>query len=298
MSARPLSAQKKKPGTVPNIKGAGGGGLPWMTVVGVVVVIALVASLGYYFYGIWSDKNEIKVAEQRERDELAQYQQDLQDWLPSRTNPDPSDKIDGVVKVHYKAAVHVAPTERVAYDRTPPFGGPHDSIWAGCTGIVYPVAIRTENAVHSLEHGAVWIAYNPEKLSPGDVTKLSRRAKGRQAMLMSPYPGLDQPISLQSWGHQLKLSSADDPRIDQFISALRLNGQVGAYEEDPSQATYPEVGASCDAYPGAFDVANPPPFDPSPAPANAVPMNKAPEGTESAPSTAAPQSTSTAPETN
>jgi hypothetical protein len=81
--------------------------------------------------------------------------------------------------------------------------------------------------------------------------------------MMSPYPGLDQPISLQSWGHELKLADPNDPRIDQFISSLRQN-----------QYTYPEVGASCDALgPGYFDPDNPPPFDASPPPPDAVTMD-------------------------
>ena len=42
-------------------------------------------------------------------------------------------------------------------------------------------------------------------------------------MLMSPYPGLDKPISLQAWGYQLKVDNADDSRIDEFIKALRQN---------------------------------------------------------------------------
>ena len=42
-------------------------------------------------------------------------------------------------------------------------------------------------------------------------------------MLMSPYPGLDAPISLQAWGYQLKVDNADDGRIDEFINALRKN---------------------------------------------------------------------------
>ena len=50
-----------------------------------------------------------------------------------------------------------------------------------------------------------------------------------------------------------------DPRIDQFIQALRLN-----------QYTYPEAGASCQALgPGQFDQDNPPPYKPAP-PVSAV----------------------------
>ena len=43
---------------------------------------------------------------------------------------------------------------------------------------------------------------------------------------MSPYPGLDKPISLQAWGYQLKVDNADDSRIDDFISALRVNASI------------------------------------------------------------------------
>ncbi|MDI9915308.1 DUF3105 domain-containing protein [Rhodococcus sp. IEGM 1379] len=173
-------------------------------------------------------------------------------FVPSADNPDPSEAIDGVTFVEYSAALHVGPNERVAYTHSPPFGGQHDSVWAKCTGIVYPQAIRTENAVHSLEHGAVWITYNPDQVSDSDIERLAERVDGMSYTLMSPYPTLDAPISLQSWGHQLKLERADDPRIDQFISALRLN-----------PTTYPEVGATCSVPPSSFDPNNPPPFDPT-----------------------------------
>jgi hypothetical protein len=33
----------------------------------------------------------------------------------------------------------------------------------------------------------------------------------------------DRRISLQAWGYQLKVDNARDARIDEFISALRLN---------------------------------------------------------------------------
>ena len=46
-------------------------------------------------------------------------------------------------------------------------------------------------------------------------------------MLMSPYPGLTTPISLQAWGFQLpRADSATDSRIDQFIQDLRQNASM------------------------------------------------------------------------
>ena len=45
---------------------------------------------------------------------------------------------------------------------------------------------------------------------------------------MSPYPGLDKPISLQAWGFQLKVDNAGDRRIQDFINDLRQNATHGA----------------------------------------------------------------------
>ena len=255
---------KKKAGQVPVVKAGGvGRQIPWMTIGAVVVIIALVGGLAAYLVPKYLDQREVAK------------------FTPSSSNPDPSDKIDGVTKIYYPAGQHVQPTQRVAYDQSPPFGGPHDAVWAACTGIVYPNQLRTENAVHALEHGAVWIAYNPDTIAPGDLDILQDKVEGESYMLMSPYPGLDTPISLQSWGHQLKLDSAGDERVDQFIEALRQNSNSGVYPGQPDATAYPEIGASCAATPGAFDPNNPPPADVGPIPADAIPM----DGTGTTPAT-------------
>lgn len=218
---------------------------PWGTIIAVVAVVVLAAVVITYYL--------VQSAPKRA----------LEEWVPSASNPDPSSKLAGILIKQYAGSVHVLPTQRVAYDQSPPFGGPHDGYWAACTGIVYPNAVRTENMVHSLEHGAVWIAYNPDRVSGAALDKLKARVQGKPYTIMSPYQGLDHPISLQSWGHQLKVDTADDARIDEFITALRQNSN-----------TYPEVGATCDALgPGMFDPSNPPPFDPTPPGPDAKPMD-------------------------
>jgi hypothetical protein len=78
---------------------------------------------------------------------------------------------------------------------------------------------------------------------------------------------------VQSWGHQLKVDSAGDKRIDQFIEALRQNSNSGVYPGQPDATAYPEVGASCSATPPSFDPNNPPPADVGPIPADAIPMD-------------------------
>jgi hypothetical protein len=213
-------------------------GMPWGTIIAAVVVLAIVvvgAIFGPRLFG---------------RDEAA---------APPDASNDPSLNIPGVVREDYPAGNHVNADQRVAYDQTPPFGGAHDAVWAACTGIVYPTAIRNENAVHSLEHGAVWITYDPERLTAEQIDGLAVMVEGQPYTLMSPYPGQDTPLSVQSWGHQLKLQDPQDRRLVEFIEALRLN-----------ESAYPEPGASC-ASP-YFDIDNPPPLDPSPPGPDAVPV--------------------------
>lgn len=185
---------------------------------------------------------------------------DTRKFTPSDANKDPSRQIEGVVFTDYKPS-HAHPGQRVAYDKAPPYGGAHDPYWANCTGTVYATAVRNENMVHALEHGAVWIAYNPRKVTVDAVRALAVKIDGQPYLMLSPYPDLDQPVSIQSWGHQLKLDRPDDPRIDQFIAALRANPY-----------TTPESGAPCQTNPASFDPENPPPFDPSPPGPDAFPV--------------------------
>jgi Protein of unknown function (DUF3105) len=143
------------------------------------------------------------------------------------------EKIPGIVHRNITNRNHVTGVVNYGSD-SPPFGGDHNAYWAQCTGVVYDHQLANENAVHTLEHGAIWITYRPG-LDEASITKLSNRVIGKNYMLLTPYAGLKTPISLQAWGFQLFVNSADDPRIDQFINDLRLNPN-----------TTPEYGASCD----------------------------------------------------
>ncbi len=175
-------------------------------------------------------------------------------FTPTESNQDPSIRIPGVTVVNYGGGQHVGPQDQVAYTRSPPMGGNHDSDWAACNGVVYDRPVRSETLVHSMEHGAAWIAYNPDQVSGERLRLLTRRVQGVPYSALTPYPGLDQPISLQTWGRQLKLGDAADPRIDQFLAALRRN-----------RYTHPEFGASCQALgAGKFDQDQPPPYRPAP----------------------------------
>ncbi len=146
--------------------------------------------------------------------------------------PDSPSDIDGITIAEYAAGQEHVTTD-VTYDESPPIGGPHDGYWADCDGAVYDQQIRSENAIHSLEHGAVWITYNPD-ISDDDLAVLTQYVQNQPYIMLSPYEGLTSPISLQSWNHQLFVDSVDDSRINDFIQVLRQNPEE-----------FPEVGAGC-----------------------------------------------------
>ena len=136
--------------------------------------------------------------------------------------------IPGVVTYSNLARTHVTGT--VTYAQNPPVGGPHNPVWLNCG--IYTAPVHNENAVHSLEHGAVWITYQPT-LAPTAVQQLVNLVKGQPYVILSPYPGLPTPVVVSAWGLQLKLQTANDPRIEQFIQK---------YEQGPQT---PEPGAPC-----------------------------------------------------
>lgn len=144
----------------------------------------------------------------------------------------------------------------VTYAVTPPVGGPHAGIWMNAG--VYSKPIPSERAVHNMEHGAVWITYDP-KLPSADVATL-RAFVAKQSLIaetgetvagapttnsnryldLSPWASstLPSPIVVTAWGHQLRVTSATDPRLQQFVDTFRNN------------ATYsPEFGAAADGIP-------------------------------------------------
>ncbi|MEW2213423.1 DUF3105 domain-containing protein [Streptomyces globisporus] len=125
---------------------------------------------------------------------------------------------------------HVAGT--VDYPMKPPVGGDHNASWMNCDGDVYEKALPDVNAVHSLEHGAVWVTYNGSA-AEADVAALAERVEKTPFTLMSPYAGQEGAITLSAWGKQVTVNSADDRRVDQFLTEYVQGAQT------------PEPGAPC-----------------------------------------------------
>jgi Protein of unknown function (DUF3105) len=130
----------------------------------------------------------------------------------------------------------------VTYSVVPPVGGDHNATWLNCG--IYDKPVPSEYAVHNLEHGAVWITYQPS-LPKSEVAGL-RAFVERQSSLpsggqrssryldLTPYPGLPAPVVATSWGFQLRLTSPTDPRLQAFVSKFRA-----------SKTYTPEYGGEC-----------------------------------------------------
>ena len=125
----------------------------------------------------------------------------------------------------------------VTYAQIPPAGGPHNPVQQNCG--IYDQPVRNENAVHSLEHGAVWITYRPD-LPAADVERLRSLARGHSHVLLSPYPELPAPVVASAWGVQLKVDSASDGRLGLFINKYERVG--GPETPEPEESCRGGIG--------------------------------------------------------
>lgn len=118
------------------------------------------------------------------------------------------------------------------YDHTPPASGAHFPAWQNCG--IYAQPIQNQTAVHSLEHGAVWVAYQPD-LDASALQTITDRLRSEQFALAAPYPGLQNPIVLTAWTRQLAVDDWSDPAVEDFLDTY-----MGRYSP-----VAPEAGASC-----------------------------------------------------
>lgn len=144
-------------------------------------------------------------------------------------NVRPEPEIKGVVQFPRPARGH-DDTLVFNEDELPPAGGEHYNIWQNCG--IYDEPIQAGNAIHAMEHGALWITYQPD-LPADEVTALENIVRGQTFLMLSPYPGQRSPIVLTVWGIQLEVDTADDARIAEFIDRYRLGQQT------------PELGGAC-----------------------------------------------------
>lgn len=129
---------------------------------------------------------------------------------------------DGLTQNHVDTAV--------SYPQTPPVGGDHSATWLNCG--IYSEPVPNENAVHDLEHGAVWVTYDPAVVDEAQVQAL-RDELPETFIVLSPLPGTSSPIMLTAWGAQVGVDTVDDERIGQFVDKFWTSPDA------------PEPGAPC-----------------------------------------------------
>lgn len=124
---------------------------------------------------------------------------------------------------------HVGATVEVPYEQIeggiPPYGGPHDGYTLPCG--IYEDAVRVEQAVHSMEHGAVAIWWEPSRASQDEVEELSRIARRHleagDFTILAPLQGIGSKIVLASWGERMRLDAVEEDTIDAYFSLFKHN---------------------------------------------------------------------------
>ena len=127
----------------------------------------------------------------------------------------------------------------ITYDQDPPTNGDHAPYWLNCG--FYSSPVENEAAVHSMDHGAVWITYRPDL--PAEQVEILRGLAQEEYVLVSPYPNLYSPVVATAWRNQLDLTGANDARLRQFVDQFRLS------------ATAPLSGNGCTGGRGEPEVA-------------------------------------------
>lgn len=135
---------------------------------------------------------------------------------PDLDQPPPENPPEGVRT--FPATTNNTVEGSVEYDWDPPTNGDHSPIWQNCG--FYREPVENETAVHSMDHGAVWITYSPDL--PQDQVETLRGYGQEEYVLVSPYSGLSAPVVVTAWRNQLELEGANDPRLRQFVDQFRI----------------------------------------------------------------------------
>jgi hypothetical protein len=86
----------------------------------------------------------------------------------------------------------------------------------------YDNPVSDGNAIHSLEHGFVWITYHPDLVSDDELDTLEDIASdfGRDTIL-SPRPENSFPFIIVSWEQRLTQTDLEEDVLREFVSTNR-----------------------------------------------------------------------------
>ena len=136
---------------------------------------------------------------------------------PDPAQPLPENPPEGVVT--FPASTNKTVEGEIEYAQSPPANGDHAPLWQNCG--FYSQPINDVNAVHSMDHGVVWITYSPD-LTQEEINTL-RPYGAEEYVIVSPYPGQDAPVIATAWRNQIKLDGPGDPRLRQFVDGYKVS---------------------------------------------------------------------------
>ncbi|HJM88417.1 MAG TPA: DUF3105 domain-containing protein [Dehalococcoidia bacterium] len=117
----------------------------------------------------------------------------------------------------------------------PPSGGPHfggpecvpPDYGTFCGPLPYGVydhQVLDGNAIHSLEHGIIWISYDPELIAGESLQSLEDLANDfSRDVILSPREQNALPIYAVSWGRILRIDGTDGVEIDELRDFITTN---------------------------------------------------------------------------
>lgn len=111
---------------------------------------------------------------------------------------------------------HVAVDSITETPSQPPAGGPHyPAPW--------PTGVFSEEPpdgylIHSLEHGIIWISYQPEMVTSEQLAALTSLVEdNRNDAILAPRSANDAPVYVMSWGRRLQPEADDINTIRRFL---------------------------------------------------------------------------------
>lgn len=121
----------------------------------------------------------------------------------------------------------------VNYESVPPVTGEHNQFPAPCG--VHAVQIEDELFVHSLEHGAVGVLYDPQQVDVPTIREIeSLVGEFDSRTISAPYPNTETPITLTSWGELMRLPEFREDTVRTYIDEFIGKGPENVSCENES----------------------------------------------------------------
>ena len=114
-------------------------------------------------------------------------------------------------------------TSQVNYPTRPPVSGEHAGQPTSCGKFGEP--LPDENLVHTLEHGAIGLFFDPQQADQEDIERLEGVVDDYESHVFSaPYEQMPSAFAIASWGEMMRLDELDLPAVREYIDTFRQKG--------------------------------------------------------------------------